>query len=294
MAGDRPNIWLLGARPKTLPAAVVPVAVGTAVVAAEGGSIIWWRAICALVVSLALQVGTNYANDYSDGIRGTDDGDRVGPPRLVGSGMASPGAVKGAALLAFAVAALAGGALALAVGWELFVVGLVCLAAGWYYTGGSSPYGYRGLGEVSVFVFFGLVATAGSSYVHLDRLTGLAVLVSLPVGFLITALLVVNNLRDIPGDTVAGKNTLAVRLGDTRTRALYNGLVGASLALVPLVAFLAGAFGPLLALGAAGIAFGAVRVVASGAAGRALIPVLGATGRLTLVFGVLFAVGLAL
>ncbi|HRA35704.1 MAG TPA: 1,4-dihydroxy-2-naphthoate polyprenyltransferase, partial [Acidimicrobiales bacterium] len=218
-APDHPRglgVWLAGARPRTLPAAVVPVAVGTAAaVGTVPGGLIWWRALAALVVSLALQVATNYANDYSDGVRGTDADDRrVGPVRLVGQGLASPGAVKRAALTAFAVAGAVGAALAVAVGPELFVVGALAIAAGWFYTGGPRPYGYAGLGEVFVFVFFGVVATAGSAYVQTGELTALALGASVPVGFLATALLVVNNLRDIPGDTAVGKRTLAVRLGD--------------------------------------------------------------------------------
>src|SRR3954454_6642898 len=216
MAGNR---WVAGARARTLPAAIVPVLVGTAVASAEG-DVIWWRAALAMVVALAIQVGTNYANDYHDGIRGTDDV-RVGPVRLVASGLAAPGAVKRAAVASFAVAAVAGLVLAAATTWWLLVVGAVSFAAGWLYTGGPRPYGYYGLGEVFVFVFFGVVATTGSAYVHLERVTGLALVASVPVGLLATALLIVNNLRDIPTDTVAGKRTLAVRLGPAHTRALY-------------------------------------------------------------------------
>ena len=221
---------MLGARPRTLPAAVVPVVVGTACAVGEGG-MIWWRAGAALVVALALQVGTNYANDYSDGVKGTDTA-RVGPVRLVASGLARPGAVKRAAIIAFAVAAAAGTALALAVGPELFVVGAACIAAGWLYTGGPKPYGYYGFGELFVFVFFGLVATAGTTYVIVERLTGLSVAAGVVTGALACALLVVNNLRDIPTDRAAGKRTLAVRMGDSPTRVLYVALV--------VVAFVAG------------------------------------------------------
>ena len=236
------GVWLAGARPRTLPAAVVPVAVGTAAaVGTVPGGLIWWRALAALVVSLALQVATNSANDCSDGVRGTDADDRrVGPVRLVGQGLASPGAVKRAALAAFAVAGVVGAALAVAVGPELFVVGALAIAAGWFYTGGPRPYGYAGLGEVFVFVFFGVVATAGSAYVQTGELTALALGASVPVGFLATALLVVNNLRDIPGDTAVGKRTLAVRLGDRSTRWLYVGLLVATAVSVPLVAGLGG------------------------------------------------------
>src|SRR3954464_10366842 len=228
MAGT--NRWVAGARVRTLPAAVVPVVVGTAVASAEG-SVIWWRALAALVVALAIQVGTNYANDYHDGIRGTDDS-RVGPVRLVASKLATPAAVRRAAFASFAVAGVAGLALAAATTWWLLLVGAASFAAGWLYTGGPRPYGYYGFGELFVFVFFGVVATAGSAYVHLERITGLALLASVPVGLLATALLVVNNLRDIPTDSVTGKRTLAVRIGTERTRLLYAGCVTISLVMV--------------------------------------------------------------
>ncbi len=289
------NKWVAGARPRTLPAAVVPVAVGTAcAVGRAPGGLIWWRAGAAMVVALALQVATNYANDYSDGIRGTDsDEQRVGPVRLVGQGLATPPAVKGAAFAAFGVAGLAGGALAVAVGPELLVVGALAMLAGWFYTGGPRPYGYVGLGELFVFVFFGVVATAGSAYVQLGHLTGLSLGASVPVGFLATALLVINNLRDIPGDTSAGKRTLAVRLGDRRTRGLYMLLLVAAFVAVPLVAGLAGRPAGALALIAIVFAQRPVLRVLQGASGKALIPVLGETGRAQLVFGVLFTIGLA-
>ena len=169
------QLWLAGARPRTLPAAIVPVAVGTAVAVGQGTDVVWWRAAVALLVALALQVGVNYANDYSDGVRGTDGESRVGPVRLVGSGLAAPGAVKRAATIAFATAGVAGALLAVEVGPELYVVGAACLVAGWTYTGGPRPYGYLGLGEVFVFVFFGVVATVGTTYVLLDRVDGVAV-----------------------------------------------------------------------------------------------------------------------
>src|SRR3954469_25749709 len=232
MAGNR---WVAGARPRTLPAAIVPVLVGTAVASAQG-DVIWWRAGLAMVVALAIQVGTNYANDYHDGIRGTDDV-RVGPVRLVASGLAAPAAVKRAAVLAFAVAGVAGLALAAATTWWLLVVGAISFAAGWLYTGGPRPYGYYGLGELFVFIFFGVVATTGSAYVHLERITGLALLASVPVGLLATALLVVNNLRDIPTDATSGKRTLAVRIGDRGTRSLYvGGLPAAAIRLLGIAA----------------------------------------------------------
>ncbi len=290
------NPWVAGARPRTLPAAVVPVAVGTACAVGEvPGGLIWWRAACALVVALAIQVATNYANDYSDGIRGTDaDERRVGPIRLVGQGLAAPSAVKRAAFGAFAVAGVAGLALAVAVGPELLVVGAASFLAGWFYTGGPRPYGYAGLGEVFVFVFFGLVATTGSTYVQTGHVTGLSLAAAVPVGFLATALLVVNNLRDIPGDTGVGKRTLAVRLGDRRTRALYVALLVAAFLAVPLVAGLGGRPLGAIALAAVLLAQRPVVAVLGGARGPALVPVLGATGQVQLAFGALFALGLAL
>ncbi len=282
--------WLAGARPRTLPAALVPVAVGTAAAVGEA-PIVAWRAGAALVVALALQVGVNYANDYSDGVRGTDDDSRVGPTRLVGSGIKSPASVKRAALASLGVAALAGLALAVAVGWELLIVGALAIAAAWFYTGGSRPYGYAGFGELFVFVFFGLVATVGSTYVHTGEISLLALAAAVPVGLWATALLVVNNLRDIPGDTAAGKRTLAVRLGDMPTRILYTVLMAVPFLLVPPLAAY-GRIGAVVAL--VGIPFGrkAVLRVLEGATGPALIPVLGATGRVQLIAGAALAGGL--
>lgn len=285
------NRWVQGARPRTLPAAVVPVIVGTAVAVGErGDGITWWRVGAALVVALALQVATNFVNDYADGVRGTDD-NRVGPVRLVASGLATASQVKLAALAAAVVAGAAGLALAVAVGPEVLVVGVASFAAGYFYTGGPKPYGYVGLGEVFVFVFFGLVATVGSAYVQLDRVTGLAVGAAIPVGLLATALLVVNNLRDIPTDARSGKRTLAVRLGDGPTRALYVALVAGAFVAVPLLA-LRRPFA-LLALLGLGLAERPLRRIAAGTSGMALIGVLGDTGRLQLGFGVLLSVGLA-
>ncbi|MFC0861362.1 1,4-dihydroxy-2-naphthoate polyprenyltransferase [Sphaerimonospora cavernae] len=286
-----PAQWLAGARPRTLPAAVVPVAVGTGTAIAEDGAI-WWRALVALLVALALQVGVNYANDYSDGIRGTDT-DRVGPVRLVGSGAAGPSSVLAAALLCFLAAAVAGLTLVMATGaWWLLLVGLAAILAAWFYTGGSRPYGYRALGEISVFVFFGLVAVAGTTYVQVERLGWLSLAASVPVGLLACALLVVNNLRDIATDGTSGKRTLAVVLGDTRTRALYTaGLIlpfVIALALVPVRPFVA------LTLVALPLVVAPVRTVRSGATGPSLIATLQQTGRLQLAFGALFTLGLAL
>lgn len=280
------NPWIAGARVPTLPAAIVPVLVGTA---AAGAPFDLARAALAATVALALQVGVNYANDYSDGIRGTD-ADRVGPVRLVASGLASPQAVLRAALLAFAIAVVAGVVLSLQVDWRLILVGVVSIAAAWFYTGGANPYGYRGLGEVSVFIFFGLVGTLGSTYVQHGEFTSISAFASLAVGSLATALLVVNNLRDIPGDAASGKRTLAVALGDAGTRRLYLALLAAAALATLAIAF----FRPLAALTfvAAVIAIRPVRAISAGAQGRALIPVLVDTGRLELTFGVLFAISL--
>lgn len=271
-----------------MPAAVVPVAVGGAVAAGTGDPV-WWRLGLALVVSLALQVGVNYANDYSDGVRGTDEV-RVGPLRLVGSGLVPAKRVKTAAFVAFGVAAVAGGALALVTTLWLVVVGLAAIAAAWFYTGGKNPYGYMGLGEVFVFVFFGVVATVGSTFVVVEELPSLSWLTSVPVGALACALLVINNLRDIPTDREVGKRTLAVRLGDARTRSFYGALIlGAGVFTV-----LSGVQRPAAVFGLFGIASAlpAWRVVRSGATGRELIAVLGSTGRAQLVFGATFSIGL--
>ena len=317
------NRWVLGARPRTLPAAVVPVLVGTACAFGYADTtttltsfppqylhttgfkaISWPLFVLAMIVALALQVGTNYANDYSDGKRGTDDpSKRVGPPRLVGNGLATPGEVRAAMLIAFGVAGLAGLTIAWFVGWELIPVGALAVAAGYFYTGGPKPYGYLGLGEAFVFVFFGVVATVGSTYVQLQRhpfslMTGgawaLSLGCSVMVGCLATALLVVNNLRDIPGDTVSGKRTLAVKLGDQRTRVLYCVLLVLPFVVLPFVAGLGGR--PIAGMAFAAIMAGGtpIKVVLGGAKGPALIPVLGGTGRMQLVFGVLLTAGLVI
>jgi 1,4-dihydroxy-2-naphthoate octaprenyltransferase len=286
-----PAQWLAGARPRTFPAAVVPVAVGTGV-AVSYGQAVWWRALLALFVALTLQLGVNYANDYSDGVRGTDEG-RVGPLRLVGSGVASPRSVLLASLGCFLAAAVAGLVLVLVTrAWWLLLVGALSIVAAWFYTGGSRPYGYNALGEVSVFAFFGLVAVAGTTYVQLERLPWLTVAAAVPVGLLACALLVINNLRDIATDGEAGKRTLAVVLGEGRTRLLY----GACLFL-PFGIALALAFSrPTAALTALALplAIAPARAVHSGTRGRALIATLQQTGRLQLAFGILFTIGLAL
>ena len=282
--------WILGARLRTLPAAVVPVIVGTSV--AAGGEIIWWRAAAALVVAVALQVATNYANDLSDCVRGTDGPQRVGPVRLVGSGLASPAEVRVAMLAAFAVAAVAGLTLAAAVTPWLLLVGGASIAAGWLYTGGPRPYGYLGLGELFVFTFFGLVATVGSTYIHQQEVPAVAWPAAVAVGFLACALLVVNNLRDRPADAESGKRTLAVRLGDRPTRILYVVLVDGALVVGSLCAL--SRPWAVLVLGAGVVAGPAVRRVMGGAEGLDLIDVLGRTGRTQLAAGVLLAAGLAL
>ena len=282
--------WIAGARPRTLPAAVVPVLVGTAVAGADG-TVIWWRSLYALMVALAIQVGTNYANDYSDGIRGTDT-ERVGPVRLVASGLAAPRDVRAASFYAFGIAGVAGLVLALATTPWLIVVGAVCFAAGWFYSGGSRPYGYSGFGEVFVFVFFGLVAVIGTAWLSLGHITALTVTAAIPVGFLATALLVVNNLRDIETDKAARKRTLAVRSGAAATRRLYAALVGGSFALVAVIAF----WRPfaLIALLAIAPALPPLRRVLGGAKGHRLVAALVATGSLQLAFGALLALGIAL
>jgi 1,4-dihydroxy-2-naphthoate polyprenyltransferase len=282
--------WLAGARPRTLPAAIVPVVVGSGV-AAGYGSFSAWRAALALVVALALQAGVNYANDYSDGVRGTDER-RVGPLRLTASGLARPRQVLAAAIGCFAVACLAGLVLAAVTSWWLLLPGAAAVAAAWFYTGGRHPYGYRALGEVSVFLFFGLAAVVGTAYVQMGRMPWLAVAAAAPVGLLACALLVINNLRDIPTDTLTGKRTLAVVLGDHRTRLLYAACI-----VVPFcVAAALAAATPLalIALAAAPFALAPLRLVRAGASGSGLITALGQTGRLQLAFGALLTVGLAI
>jgi 1,4-dihydroxy-2-naphthoate octaprenyltransferase len=282
--------WIAGARPRTLPAAVAPVLVGTGAAVAVDG-FVWWKALLALVVALALQVGVNYANDYSDGIRGTD-ADRVGPFRLVGSGAVAAPRVKAAAFAALGVGALAGLVLAVTTAWWLVAVGAVALAAAWFYTGGAKPYGYRGLGEPAVFVFFGLVAVLGTTYVQAERITWPAVVGAVAVGALACAILVANNLRDIPTDRVSGKRTLAVALGDRRTRWLYVGLVILPYALVATLGFAVP--WSLLALLSAPLAIPLVHRVRAGATGRDLVPVLANTGRVELIYAALLALGLLL
>jgi 1,4-dihydroxy-2-naphthoate polyprenyltransferase len=283
--------WLRGARPRTLPAAVSPVLAGTGVAIYDHAAV-WWKALLALVVALALQVGVNYANDYSDGIRGTD-ARRVGPMRLVGSGAASPSAVKRAAFLAFGVAAVAGLVLAATTAWWLVAVGLLCVLAAWFYTGGSRPYGYLGLGEVMVFCFFGLVAVMGTTYVQTETWRLPSLFAAVGIGSIACAILVANNLRDIPTDREAGKLTLAVRLGDTKTRGFYVILLDLAV-LAAIAVCVTTTWWALLALLFGMPAARAGRLVAVGATGPALIPVLQLTGLAELVYGAGILVGLTI
>jgi 1,4-dihydroxy-2-naphthoate polyprenyltransferase len=287
-----PTQWLAGARPRTLPAACSPVIAATGLAVFEQGAS-WVAAILALIVSLALQVGVNYANDYSDGIRGTDT-ERVGPLRLVGSGLASPSLVKRAAFASFGIAGLAGLTLVIMTQyWWLLAVGVACVLAAWYYTGGKRPYGYAGLGEVFVFVFFGLVAVCGTAYVQVGEVSLATLLTGVWVGALACAILVTNNLRDIRGDAQVGKRTLATRLGDARTRALYVALVALSALLIIIVALLT-TWWALLGLAGLVLIIPAIRVVTSGGSGPALIGVLKTTSLAELVSAVGFAAGLML
>ena len=320
------KLWVAGARPRTLPAAIVPVAVGTAAGYLSSGRFVittpqitsachatvctnfdrqlsWLNALLALVVALGIQVGTNYVNDYADGVRGTDE-HRVGPVRLVAGRLATVREVKVAALVSFGVAGLAGFALAARVTWWFIPLGLLCGVAGWAYTGGPKPYGYLGFGELFVFVFFGLVATAGSAYVqhapfvvafggHLFSYNydwGFVLWAGVPVGLLAAALLEANNLRDIETDTESGKKTLAVRLGRRRAGLLYClTLMGVALSIGVLHTYRSWA---LLALVATPLAIYPLRLALSNRGGRALLPMLGASARLQIVTGVLLTVGL--
>jgi len=280
------NIWIAGARPRTLPAAIAPVLVATALAGSNSKVI---PALLALSVSLSLQIGVNYANDYSDGIRGTDD-DRIGPLRITASGLASPRAVRNAAFISFAIAAVAGLLLAAMTTWLLIAVGALAIAAAWGYTGGTNPYGYLGLGELFVFIFFGLVATMGSYYVQVEELTLDSMLIAVPMGALSCSILVVNNIRDRALDAVAGKKTLAVRAGDKPARFGFLFLIVLAfftpLALGSpwiLLTFLAAPYAAIVAHGVLG-----------GASGRDLIPLLTKTGKLQLQYSLLLAIALEL
>jgi len=285
------NQWIAGARPRTLPASVAPVAVGLGAAYAIGPAS-WGLALLALVVALCLQIASNYANDYSDGVRGTD-AVRVGPTRLVGQGLAAPESVKIAAYLAFFFAGLFGFALiALTETWLLLLVGAAAMVGAWRYTGGERPYGYRGFGEVSVFVFFGLVATLGTLYTQTKTLSWPGLFGAVGVGALAMALLVVNNLRDIPTDAASGKLTLAVRLGDQRTRLLWYALVVVALLMVVMCA--RWHLTALVGLLSAALAWSPAKVIRGGATGPALVEGLAGTGRFQLAYGLLLGLGLGL
>jgi len=280
------NKWVLGARPRTLPAAIAPVVVASAL---AGSDFNWFRAALALKVGVWLQIGVNYANDYSDGIKGTDE-NRVGPIRLVASGLASAKAVKNAAFISFAIASVAGLWLSLLTSPILVLIGILAIAAAWGYTGGKNPYGYRGLGEVSVFTFFGLVATMGSYYAQTEKITLLSFIVAIPMGALACAILAVNNIRDRAQDELVGKRTLAVRLGDVNARRGFVSLlvlahVAAVATLIPTA---------MLTLLVAPMSYSISKLVLSEVSGKELIPVLSRTGKLQLVFAIVFALGLAI
>ncbi|MGC1207403.1 MAG: 1,4-dihydroxy-2-naphthoate polyprenyltransferase [Ornithinimicrobium sp.] len=283
--------WVAGARPRTLPAAFAPVAVGTGAAYSQGEAN-FGMGLLALVVAVSLQVGVNYANDYSDGVRGTD-ATRVGPVRLVGQRLADPATVKAAAFMSFGIAAVVGLALvALANAWLLLLLGAAAIIAAWRYTGGAHPYGYRGLGELAVFVFFGLVAVLGTQWTQSHSLSLAGVVGAVGVGALACAILVANNLRDIPGDEQVGKRTLAVKWGATKTRQFYTALVLGAFAVV-LISALAHPW-VLLTLLALPLAWIPIRTVRGGAVGGDLVPVLGQTGLAQLGYSVLFAAGLML
>ena len=280
------NKWVLGARPRTLPAAIAPVVVASAL---AGSDFNWFRAALALKVGVWLQIGVNYANDYSDGVKGTDE-NRIGPTRLVASGLASAKAVKNAAFISFAIASVAGLWLSLLTSPLLILIGILAIAAAWGYTGGKNPYGYSGLGEVSVFTFFGLVATMGTYYALTEKVTVLSFIVAIPMGALSCAILAVNNIRDRAQDELVGKKTLAVRLGDVKARRMFVALlvlahVAAVATLIPTA---------LLTLLVAPMSYSISKLVLSGVSGKDLIPVLGRTGKLQLMFAIVFALALAI
>jgi 1,4-dihydroxy-2-naphthoate polyprenyltransferase len=282
--------WVAGARPRTLPAAIAPVIVGTAA-AAPLHRVNLGYALLAMLVSLGLQVGVNYANDYSDGIRGTD-ADRVGPVRLVGQHKAKPENVRLMAFAFFGLAALVGLALvALSETWIMIPLGALAVLAAWRYTGGDNPYGYRGLGELYVFLFFGLMATLGTLYTQAHTLTWLGLAGAVGVGAIASAILVANNLRDIPTDRQTGKLTLAVRLGDRGTRALYLALIGVAMLMAFVIALTY--WQALLVVLALPVLWRPVQALRGGATGPALVPVLAATGLFEIAYAVLLALGIA-
>ena len=272
--------WIAGARPKTLPAAIAPVIVGTAF---AGYNASLFNTFLALVVALGLQIGVNYANDYSDGIKGTD-ANRVGPMRLVGSGTATPEAVKKAAFISFGIAALVGIYISARSSWLLLIVGALALVAAWTYTGGPKPYGYMALGEISVFIFFGVVATVGTYFIHVDSVSREVILVSFAMGAIACAILVLNNLRDLEKDAAANKRTLAVVMGDKSTRDLYKWLIFFALIIAVALSFFS--FYYLLGLIALPLIAKSVRAVSNGASGPALIQLLANTGRIQIIYAV--------
>lgn len=280
------NKWILGARPRTLPAAIAPVLVASAL---AGSDFNWFRALLALKVGLWLQIGVNFANDYSDGIKGADT-NRIGPTRLVASGLASAGTVKYAAFISFGIASICGLWLAILTSPILIAIGSLAIVAAWSYTGGQKPYGYNGFGEVSVFVFFGLVATVGTFYVQTETVTLMSFIVAIPMGAFSCAILSINNLRDLTQDALVGKKTLAVRIGDSRARRLFVVL------LVIAHAAAVATFKPstVLTLAVTPLTFSLARQVLGGATGAALIPLLGKAGKLQLIFATIFALSLAL
>ena len=280
------NRWLIGARPRTLPAAIAPVLVASSLAGTEFN---WLRAALALKVSLWLQIGVNFANDYSDGVKGTDT-NRVGPTRLVASGLATAQSVKIAAFISFGIASICGLWLAILTSPMLILVGVVAIAAAWGYTGGSKPYGYIGFGELSVFVFFGLVATVGSFYVQTERVTLMSFIVAIPMGALSCAILAINNLRDLDQDALVGKKTLAVRMGNLAARRAFVAL----LVFAHTAAIATFRPAALLTLLVAPLTFSLARQVMGGVSGKDLIPLLGKTGKLQLIFALLFAAGLAI
>jgi 1,4-dihydroxy-2-naphthoate octaprenyltransferase len=280
------NKWIIGARPRTLPAAIAPVAVATALAGSDASAL---PALLALFVSLSLQVGVNYANDYSDGVRGTDN-NRVGPTRLTASGLATANAVKRAAFTSFALGAVAGLALAAMTSWWLILVGALAILAAWGYTGGKNPYGYLGLGELFVFIFFGVVATVGTFYVQTERITLDSLLASIPMGTFACALLAINNIRDRALDEPAGKRTLAVRFGDRNSRIFFATLIALGYLAVAAMQNL----WLLLTLLSAPMAVALIRGVFAGAQGKDLIPFLAKTGKLQLQFSILFSIALVL
>lgn len=280
------NKWILGARPRTLPAAIAPVVVATALAGSDWN---WFRAALALKVGVWLQIGVNYANDYSDGVKGSDD-NRIGPTRLVASGLATAAQVKRAAFISFGIASIAGMWLSLLSSPWLIVVGVAAIAAAWGYTGGKNPYGYSGLGEVSVFIFFGLTATVGTYFAQTGQITAISVLCAVPMGSLACAILAVNNIRDRAQDELVGKRTLAVRVGDSKAR---KGFV-ALLAIAHISALATLLPGSLLTLAVLPLTISISRAVMSGASGPSLIPLLGKTGKLQMFFGALFALALAI